>query len=89
MRKDRLIALINYECGNSRTRYKDFSEKTGISKETLRAICDGRQRINEEIEDKIIGLYPQYKMWFVFGETYPELGQLSPDIEEVRQTQEG
>lgn len=89
MRKDRLIALINHVCSDERTRYKDFAELTGISRNTIRAVCDGRQRVNEDLEDRICELYPQYKMWFVFGEVYPEIGQISPDLEDTRKAYNG
>ncbi|MBU3068787.1 helix-turn-helix domain-containing protein [Aestuariicella sp. G3-2] len=78
MIKDRLIELIDRECPNERTKNKDFEQKTGIKKETVRAICNNRQRINEEHIQAIAAAFPEYKHWLVFGEELPEVGQISP-----------
>lgn len=86
MIEERLIALINYECPNERTKYKDFSDKTGINKETLRALCNKRQKFNSEHINVISEFYPEYKHWLVFGEELPEAGQISPMTNEVKGT---
>lgn len=83
MIEDRLIALINNECPEERTRYKDFAEKTGIKKETLRAICNQKQRVNAEHIEAIASTFPQYKFWFVFDEVHPEIGQISPELDQT------
>ncbi len=78
MMKERLIELINYECPNERTKNKEFEEKTGINKETIRALCYGRQKFNEGHINAISAAFPEYKHWLVFGEELPEAGQISP-----------
>lgn len=83
MMKERLIVLVNQSATSQRTKNKEFGELTGIKKETVRALADGRQKFNEDYIQAITEAFPQYKMWFAFGETYPEIGQLSPDLEET------
>lgn len=83
MMRDRLIVLINQLKTSDRTKNKEFGEKTGIKKETVRALADGRQKFNEDYIRAITESFPQYKMWFVFGETHPEIGQISPELEQV------
>lgn len=81
MMKERLIALINHSTTNERTKNKEFSELTGLSKEVIRALAYGRQKFNEEHIRLITAAFPQYKMWFVFGQTEPETEQTSPELE--------
>jgi hypothetical protein len=76
--KERLIELINKEYKDTRSYYKEFSERTGIKKETVRSLCDGRQKFNEEHIEAIASAFPKYKHWLVFGEELPICGQISP-----------
>ncbi|MBB6523837.1 helix-turn-helix domain-containing protein [Pseudoteredinibacter isoporae] len=82
----RLIALINVTCPNERTKYKDFSEATGIKKETIRALCNERQKFNTDHLQAIGDAFPQYKHWLVFGEELPKSGQISPLTEKIPTT---
>lgn len=88
MMLERFIVLVNQNT-QPNSKYKDFEEITGIKRSTVKALYEGRQRFNEEHINAISRAFPQYKMWFVFDEPNPEIGQISPKIEEVRQTQEG
>ena len=83
MNSERLIALIDSLGEAERRKYVVFSELTGIKKDTLKNLCRGQQRFNDEHLEAISKAYPQYKIWFAFGETYPELGQISPELEET------
>lgn len=78
MIKERLIEIINKECENERSMYKDFEKITSIKKETIRALANGRQKFNEEQITAIAKAFPQYKHWLVFGEELPVCGQISP-----------
>lgn len=82
MIKDRLIGLVNHCASSERLRYKEFEEITQIPKSTVRAMCDGRQKVNTDHLEAIADAFPQFKMWLAFGETYPEIGQVSPEIEQ-------
>lgn len=88
MMHERFIVLANHEA-EERTKYKDLEALTGIKRSTLKALYEGRQRFNEEHITAISEAFPQYKMWFVFGEVYPELGQISPEVEETRKAYNG
>ena len=83
MKKERLIALIDSMGEVDKRKYVAFAELTGIKKDTLKNLCFGKQRFNDEHLDAITNEFPQYKMWFAFGETYPEIGQISPEIEDI------
>ena len=83
MKKERLIALIDSLGESDRKKYVAFAEITGIKKDTLRNLCRGQQRFNDEHLEAIANVYPQYKMWFAFGETHPEIGQISPALDQV------
>lgn len=83
MMRDRLIVLINQIKASDRTKNKDFEARTGIKKETVRALADGRQKFNEEYIQAITDSFPEYKMWFVFGEEHPEIGQVSPELDQT------
>ena len=80
----RLIALINATCPNERTKYKDFSELTGINKETVRALCNERQKFNTDHILAISEAFPEYKHWLVFGEELPTSGQISPSTKKIQ-----
>jgi len=88
MMHERFIELVN-RFTEERTKYKDLEELTGIKRSTLKALFEGRQRFNEEHICAISKAFPQYKMWFVFGETHPELGQISPELEDTRKAYNG
>jgi len=88
MMRERFIELVNCSA-EERTKYKDLEELTGIKRATLKALYEGRQRFNEEHIAAISSAFPQFKMWFVFGEVYPELGQVSPKIEDTRKAYNG
>jgi len=57
---------------------------TGIADYTWQAVEIGKQLPNEEHIEALSKLWPEYKYWLVFGETIPEAGQISPEIEETR-----
>lgn len=61
-----------------------FAEKTGIKKQTIENIEREAQKVNAEHIQAIGNQYPQYRYWLAYGETLPESGQISPEIEEAR-----
>ncbi len=82
MMRERLIALVNHTC-ETKSIHKEFSEKTGLSRSVIKNLLNGVQRFNEDHIRLITTAFPQYKMWFVFGQTQPETAQTSPELEEV------
>ena len=89
MMNDRLIALIDFLATSDRKKFTEFSEKTGIEPKHLKNLYHKRQRINQDHITAICTAYPQYKYWLVFGEVQPDLGQISPDLEETRKAYNG
>ena len=81
--KDRLIVLIDSQGSSERKRFSEFAEITGIKRDTIKALYRGIQRINEDHIGAISAAYPQYKMWLVFGEVHPEIGQISPELDQT------
>jgi transcriptional regulator with XRE-family HTH domain len=63
---------------------RDLEKLTGIAEYTWRAVETGKQKANEEHIEALTKIWPEYKYWIVFGETCPENGQISPEIEETR-----
>lgn len=67
---------------------RDLEKLTEIAEYTWRAVETGKQKPNEDHIKALSKIWPEYKYWLVFGETMPECGQISPELEEVR-TQQG
>ena len=82
MMRERLIDLVN-RTTTPRTKHKEFSEMTGLERRTVKALLDGAQRFNEDHIKAISAAFPQYKMWFVFGEIHPDIGQISPELDQT------
>lgn len=83
MINERFIALVN-SCTTERSKHKDFEELTGIKRSTVKAVMEGRQRMNSEHLDLIGQRFPEYIYWLVTGKTVPEAGQISPDLSGTR-----
>ncbi|MEW6038403.1 MAG: helix-turn-helix transcriptional regulator [Pseudomonadota bacterium] len=64
---------------------RDLERQTGVEDYKWRAIEEERQQTNEEHITALAKIWPEYKYWIVFGETIPEAGQISPEIEETRE----
>jgi len=61
-----------------------FAEKTGIKKQTIENIEREAQKVNAEHLQAIGNQFPEYRYWLAYGETLPEAGQISPELEETR-----
>jgi transcriptional regulator with XRE-family HTH domain len=64
---------------------RDLEKLTEIPEYTWRAVENGKQAANEDHIKALSKIWPEFKHWLVFGETLPEAGQISPEIEETRQ----
>lgn len=60
-----------------------MTEKTGIKYSRLGNIFSGRAQLRHEEIELIGKAFPEYKLWIAYGETAPEIGQISPEIEEA------
>lgn len=63
---------------------RDLEKETGIPEYTWKAVEGGKQKPNEDHIEALSKLWPEYKFWLVFGETMPECGQISPELEKIR-----
>lgn len=63
---------------------RKLEEITGITDYTWQAVEIGKQKATEDHIEALAKVWPEYKYWLVFGETMPECGQISPELEETR-----
>jgi len=62
----------------------EFSKKTSIGSTQLANIEQKKQKAYAWHIQAIGKEWPQYAYWLVTGETIPEAGQISPELEETR-----
>lgn len=62
-----------------------FSDLCNIKIKTLENVENERQQINGEYIEKVIKAFPKYAYWLTTGETIPEAGQISPELEEIKE----
>jgi len=62
----------------------EFAKETGLKKDSLQNIEQKKQKVYTWQVQAIASRWPSYKVWLVFGETLPEVGQISPEIEDAR-----
>lgn len=62
----------------------EFESETGVSAKTWENVENGIQKANEDHIQAIAKRWPQFAYWLVTGNTIPEAGQISPEIEETR-----
>lgn len=74
---DRVLKLLD------KTSLKELAEVN--SKEYVRwqSVKRGRARISTEEIEQLAKLYPGYRWWLITGEVMPEVGQTSPEYDEV------
>lgn len=83
MIKENLIALIDLLGSSPRKRFGEFSETTGLSRDAIKQFYHGNQKLNNEQLDLINKAFPQYVYWLATGNTIPESGQISPELEKT------
>lgn len=66
---------------------RKLENATGIADYTWQSVEIGKQIANEEHINALSKIWPEYKYWLVFGETALEIGQISPELEEIREKQ--
>lgn len=62
-----------------------FSDRTGINKETLIKVEQGKNDPSFSVLQKITNCYPQYTLWLMTNQVNPDAGQISPDVDQVHQ----
>lgn len=80
MIRDRILELVVFfDLSN-----KDLESISNISSHKWGNLKTGKQRANEDHIEAIINAYPEYAYWLATGKTSPEIGQISPELEESR-----
>jgi hypothetical protein len=74
---DRFNEVLDYEGLQNPV----LERKTGIKRTIWANIRNKKSRVNEDHLEAILKLFPKYGYWIATGETLPEAGQISPDIE--------
>ena len=59
--------------------------KTGIKASDWSALRNKRVRLNEDHMEGLKIVTPEFIYWIMTGETMPEAGQTSPELEEIKQ----
>ncbi len=70
----------------------DFAVETGINIATVRNCEQGRRTSIGSDQLLKITTHPRfmkYALWLMTGQTAPESGQISPEVEELRRTDAG
>lgn len=62
----------------------DFSLKTGIKSGQISNIENKRQKVYGWQIQAISKIWQEYAYWLATGQTIPEAGQISPELEEAR-----
>jgi hypothetical protein len=64
---------------------------TPNSKEYVRwqNIKRGKARLGIEEAEALAQLYPQYALWLITGKISPEIGQTSPELDEISNSDSG
>lgn len=78
MIKDRLLSLFQ---GERTTAW--FERETGIDRYRWQNIKSGRARLSDTEIDAVIKIFPQYAYWITTGQILPQVGQVSPEYEEL------
>ena len=80
---ERLQYLINF----LDLKAKDLESRTGIDRDRWNNLRRPKPvaKIRLEEAEAISSLYPEYSLWLISGITAPEAGQISPDMEEIRE----
>jgi hypothetical protein len=86
MIKQRLIEIINHRTPN-RGRYGLLEKQTGISAQVWQHVYHGRTNLDAKHIEAIAKIFPEYAYWITTGQTIPEAGQTSPDLEQLEALQ--
>lgn len=70
---------------HKKTGAAELGRLTGIPKERWNSIRSRGVRASTEELDACIELWPEYAYWLTTGRTIPEAGQISPELEQLRE----
>lgn len=78
--RDRAIKALNF----TRLKNPGLEAKTGIKANDWSSLRNRKIRLNEDHIEGLKKVAPEFIYWIMTGETLPEAGQISPEIEETR-----
>lgn len=81
--RERILAVVAAKTEPHR-KFKQLEELTGVKAASWKAVCEGRQRANEEHLTAITSRWPEYSLWLLTGRVAPEDGQISPEVEQFQ-----
>ncbi len=64
-------------------KFKHMEELTGVKAASWKAVCEGRQRANEEHFEAIGRCWPEYVLWLLTGNPQSPIKQTSPKLEQL------
>jgi len=65
-------------------KFKHMEELTGVKAASWKAVCEGRQRANEEHFEAIGVAWPEYSLWLLTGKAQSEIRQTSPELDQLK-----
>ncbi|ATJ83691.1 helix-turn-helix domain-containing protein [Halomonas beimenensis] len=65
---------------------QEFSDLTGIPKNTLIRLEQGKNSPSGKVLMQVTNTFPQYTMWLMNDQVIEDAGQISPEIEKARKT---
>ena len=68
-------------------KFKHMEELTGVKAASWKAVCEGRQRANEEHFEAIGVAWPEYSLWLLTGTAQLAVEQTSPELEQLNALQ--
>lgn len=78
--RERLLTLI--EVTNKKP--KELEQLTGIDRMSWSNLKRRMIRVHGEHIEAAATLWPEYAYWLVTGKTQPEVGNISPELDELR-----
>jgi len=57
----------------------DLATKTNIGYSRWANVLSGKAKIRHAEVEALGNAYPEHKLWLAYGETLPQVGQISPD----------
>jgi transcriptional regulator with XRE-family HTH domain len=62
-----------------------FEAKTGIDRKTIANIEQEKQKVYALHIEQISKVWPEFGYWLATGKVLPEAGQISPELEKIRE----
>lgn len=71
---ERIKELLSTE----KLKRKDLSKETGIAQDRWSDVINQRTKLRHEELEALGKLFPEYRIWLLTGEEFPEYGHISP-----------